>query len=102
MPEPFDASDPKKVEAAKVKAGRIRKQDDEVLKGVLATPQGRAFLYRILSELHIFETAFLEGRPDATAFRLGEQNFGLRLIASITRVDTDAYVLMMKEAQTDE
>lgn len=99
--EPHDASDPKAVADAKARAGRIQKADDGVLKNLLALPEGRAFVYRRLAAMHIFETSFTPGEPDKTAFKLGEQNIGLQLLAQIVKVDPDAYVLMMKEQQDE-
>lgn len=97
---PFDASDENAVRARKRTAGQRQKRDDEVVRAILTTHDGRAWLNSLLVAAHIFESSFI---PDAMsmAFREGERNTGLKLLAQITRVDPDSYVLMMRENPND-
>lgn len=92
-----DASNKEQVDKRKRDAGRRRKQAEEVIKQLMSTPGGRAWFWEQLTLANIFSTTFVSGDPMASAFQEGQRNFGLRLLAQITKVAPDAYLLAMKE-----
>lgn len=93
----YDASDKEQVDKRKRESGRRRKQAEDVIKTLMATPGGRAWLWEQLTLSHIFATSFVPGDPMASAFQEGQRNFGLRLLAQVTKAAPDAYLLAMKE-----
>lgn len=66
----------------------------------LATPEGRKFLYYLLSLGKIGQNPFT---PNALAmsFACGELNVGQRILADILSVAPDAWALMQKEANDE-
>lgn len=97
MSNEFDASDPKAVADARAAAGRKQKKLDDFIAAAVETSQGRFWIWDMLIRCHIFQPVTVFGQFDASAFRDGERNIGLQLIAQLTRVAPDAYILMMKE-----
>lgn len=92
-----DIGDAKAVSDRKARLGRRQKRVDDGLRLLLESQSGRLWLWDLLESCHCFASPFQPGQPDSSAFRCGEQNVGLRLIAQITRVQPDAFILMMKE-----
>lgn len=95
--QPYDASDPEQVNAARREEGRRLKARRGVLKGILRTPAGRAWLYEMLNMCHIYHTSFIPGQPDASAFREGERNVGLKMAGEASAADPENYLLMVRE-----
>lgn len=95
--EDFDASNPEQVKKAKVAAETRDALSREFLTEALSKPAGRNWFWSLLSACHVFETSFQQGDPMSTAFREGERNVGLRMIAEITNASPDSLVQMMKE-----
>lgn len=93
----FDAADPKQVNKRKQRAKLRAAEDEIVLKNILATDKGRAWLWRLLGHCHIFDISFRGDGELNMAFREGERNIGNRLLTQIVKVSTDSFVLMMKE-----
>lgn len=62
----------------------------------LSTKDGREWMYELLSDCHIYSPSHVPGDPCSTAFREGERNIGLRILAD---VPTDYYALMCTEAK---
>lgn len=96
-PPAYDASDKAQVDKRKRDTGRRRKQAEEVIKHLMSTPGGRAWIWEKLTLAHIFTTSFTPGDPMATAFAEGERNFGLRLLADVMKAAPDLYLVAMKE-----
>lgn len=92
----FDAADPKQVNARKRRAKLRAAADDEVVKTLLGSFAGRAWVWRKLSEAHIFETSF-KSDVNQMIFAEGERNSGLRLLSQVMRVAPDSFILMSKE-----
>lgn len=81
---------------------RYARSDADVLRKLMHDAPGRAWLYRILEACHIYESPFVPGQADSTAFKLGEQNVGRRLLAQVTAASGDLYMTMLKEARAEE
>lgn len=78
-------------------ANRRRKQ----LRAQLNTPEGRAWMFWLLSETHVFRTSF-DGQSLRLAFNEGERNIGLKLWADIQDVAPDLFTVMCQEAKKQE
>jgi hypothetical protein len=94
---PYDASDPVQVAEAKTAEGRREKRLKQTLVGILSVKDGREWIWELLKTTHMFETSFVQGQPDSSAFREGERNVGLRVMAGIVAADPQAYIVMTKE-----
>ncbi len=96
----YDANDEKQVKKARKKA----EQDDalrlDVIRNVMQTAIGRAWIYGLLERCHCFSTSFIQGAPDASAFREGERNIGLQLLADVQSASPDLYLTMIQEAKS--
>lgn len=73
--------------------------ESQILKN-LSTPEGRKFLYYLLSLGKIGQNPFT---PNALAmsFACGELNVGQRILADILSVAPDSWALMQKEANDE-
>jgi hypothetical protein len=96
MSETFDTSDPKAVKAAIKDAKSAETIAREGLRQTMGTEQGRKWLYRALMLCDPFRNPFSTDAL-AMAFRCGEVNIGLQLIAEMQEVSPDLYLQMMKE-----
>ena len=67
------------------------------LKGLISTPQGRAYFWSILEQTGLFANSFTANALN-TAFACGEQNVGQKLLDQLTRLHPEAYLQMMKES----
>lgn len=75
-----------------------KQQRDKInLETVLQNRCGKEFVLRLLDECGVYRNAY-SGEADATMFRLGEQNVGLKIIGMINDVDPSLYPKMMIEA----
>lgn len=95
----YDANDPKQVEKAKKQAeidGALKL--DEIRKVMQSAP-GRRWMNELLERCHCFHTSFISGAPDASAFREGERNIGLQILADIQNAAPDLYLTMIQEAK---
>ncbi len=97
----YNADDPKQVRAAKKKAEQSESLKFEVIKNVMGTPAGRAWIYEQLAAAHIFSTTFIQGSPDGSAFAEGERNCGLRLLADVQVAASEFYLQMITEAKAN-
>jgi hypothetical protein len=100
-PETFDAADPVAVNNAKREEARQAREDADVYRTIMHSKQGRAWLYRRLAECHIFGETFVPGQHDVTCFRLGEENFGRRIMMAAQDASIDLYTKMIKEQQDE-
>jgi hypothetical protein len=80
---------------------RLQQEQDDT-KAVMATPEGRRFIWKILGDCGTFRVPFVAGAPDVTAFNAGAQNFGLSLLGQIMTVVPESFLTMQKEAMNDE
>ena len=71
--------------------------EDKAFVDMMAVPQFRAFVWRLLERAHVFETS-MTADPHMTAFREGERNMGLGLMVEINRLCPAQYPVMAAEA----
>lgn len=100
--ETFDASDPVAEGNAKRDAARHAREDADVLRKIMHDKQGRAWLYRQLESCHIYSSTFTPGQSDVTAFQLGEENYGKKLMLASQSASVDLYMQMIREQQAEE
>lgn len=77
----------------------IRANELEDLKSLLKSETGRRFCWKIMEQAHVFSSSFDRDNQHATAFREGERNMGLMLLADIMEACPDRYLQMQREAK---
>lgn len=96
----YNASDAEQVAKKRRASGKKRKSDEDIVKTIMSTQPGRAWILSILESCHIFAMSYT-GEALSSAFNEGERNVGLKLLATVTRAAPDEYALMLKEKKTD-
>ncbi|WP_439392340.1 hypothetical protein ACRQ5Q_22355 [Bradyrhizobium sp. PMVTL-01] len=103
LPEPFDASDAVAVNNATRDAERIKREDADVIRAIMHTKKGRAFMIRQLDRCYINSPAkFVIGQPEATAHNLGRESYGLELLQEVMAASVDLYMTAIKERAEEE
>ena len=95
----YDAGNPDHVRRSKDRSQRIQARADAGFKDLMATPQGRGWVWSLLEECGMFRTSF-DPSNSRTFFNEGMRNIGLRVMADVHRLTPDQYMVMVKEAQT--
>lgn len=93
-----NAADRDQVKEAEGKERRGRERELNDLRVVLATVQGRRFVWRYLTVCGIFQTSVGQ-EPHQTYYNEGKREVGLRFLDDINESDPDAYLLMLKESK---
>jgi hypothetical protein len=101
-PETYDATDVAAEDNVKRDQARIAREDADVLRGIMFNKPGRAWLLRLLDSCHINNSPFAAGQPDVTAFHLGEEAVGKRLLTAAMAASVDLYMKAIKEFQEEE
>lgn len=94
----MNTSSPRDVRKAKQKDRLDHERDQKDLRDVLATVQGRRFVWKQLTEAGCFRLSFVPGEPDTTALNEGRRSLGLKLMADIHALDPALYTQMAREA----
>lgn len=94
--EELDLGNPNHVAKANKEHKLLQREIDDGLKWIMATPQGRRWMWHHLSSLGPFQSPFGVD-PHMTYFAGGRQNVGLQLIAEIHRVSPAQYTVMSQE-----
>lgn len=97
-----DASDEVTTNNRRSDAARYRKDDLGVLRKMMHDPKGRSWLHRTLEFCDIYGSPFTPGQADTTAFHLGQQNVGKRLLIDSMEASPDLYMLMIREAREEQ
>jgi hypothetical protein len=84
-------------EAAKRERYKTRQEDDDI-RSVMATPQGRRVFWRLLCHCGTFETVFT-GNSESTAYNSGKQDVGHFIMATLSDTCPNEFDLMSKEAR---
>lgn len=92
-----DLSDPDHEREQRDQERAIKRADLDVMRGIMRTKNGRAWLARKLVEWHLQGEEFYPGQSDMTAFRLGEKNCARRLEEEAKEASFDQYMMMLKE-----
>jgi len=100
--EPFDASDAIAENNARRDAERTAREDTDVLRTIMHTKKGRAWIIRQLDRCYVNDPAkFAEGRADTTAHNLGRESYGLLLLQDVMAASVDLYMTAIKEQQEE-
>lgn len=75
-----------------------REQRKSDLKAVMATQEGRRFIWRVIGEAGVFRSSFVSGSSDITSFNEGSRNNGLTLLSEIMSDLPESFLIMQKEA----
>jgi len=98
--DPLDDTDQSKGRSKrKTKAEQEQARRDVALRQIMATREGRAWMYWILNFAGVFRLSFAGEATHATAFNEGQRNVGQILFADVNRVTPAQYLTMMTEAQ---
>ena len=73
-----------------------RREDLNDLIAVMSTPQGRRFIWRLLTKARIFSSPYA-GSTNDTMMNLGEHNLGLFVMTEVIDACPDKYLLMQNE-----
>jgi hypothetical protein len=71
------------------------KQRESDLRSILQTPEGKRFMWYLLSDTNIFGMTFVPDDPYQTAFNEGRRNVGTMLLALINEQCPEEYLEMM-------
>lgn len=77
-----------------------REREENDLRVVLSSPEGRRFLWRLIGECGVFASVCRDGFGDFVVFRSGQQDVGHKLQAWILEANEGAYLTMQREAWT--
>lgn len=90
------AGDANQVEVAKRRTAEAAKQADNDLRMLLSLPEGRRFLWRMLSHCRLYETPM--GEAERITYNIGRQDVGRFILREIQSVQPEAYIAMQQEA----
>lgn len=96
-----DATDDTEENNIRRDAERIAREDADQTIRIMSHPKGRAWMGRRLAECHIFDSAFVVGSPDKTAFYLGQEFIGKKLWLDIMAACPELYIKLMAEQQSE-
>lgn len=86
---------------AKALAKREQAELDAAVSGLLATVQGRKYLYWLLGIGNAIGVNPMSNDPYATAFRCGEQNVGQQVMRHIIDVSPVGFTTMLAEREAE-
>lgn len=96
-----NAADAGQVNEAGHKEKRGRDLELADVRFLLASPQGRRFIWRYLETCGMNKISFT-GDPNWAVFNEGGRNVGLKLQADINEAEPEAYIKMLAEAKKGE
>ncbi len=79
-----------------MKAKELQKQNDDDLRGWLASSQGRRLFMRLLTQAGLYSPSYAES-PTATAYNEGRRSFALNLMQEAQRVCPELYAVALRE-----
>lgn len=77
-----------------------REVELKALRALLASPDGRQVLWRILARCHLFQLSFCGTERD-TCLREGERSVGLWLLSELGQAEPEALATLMREQRGD-
>lgn len=85
------------------KAAAMRQQQFEIndLQWLMGNKRGRRIVWRLLEQAGVHRLSFEPSSDSVTAFREGQRNFGLRLLALVQGHCSEGYVTMLQERLND-
>lgn len=96
MTDEYDPTDRADIREAEKLAKVQEKQDLGVVRDIMRTTAGRAWMFRKLAACHVYQTTFSANALNS-AFMEGERNVGLMLNSEVLLASTDDFILMLRE-----
>lgn len=96
-----NAGDVKAVRAETKKARLKLEQEREEMRNTLASPDGRAVVWRILEQCGIYRSSF-QGEALTMAFNEGKRQIGLWLLSELQQANPGAYLAMQRDKKQGE
>ena len=87
------------MEAARDK--RLLERDDNDLRSVLKTPEGRRLVWGVLADSGIFQLSYT-GEAPSTDFNEGKRSVGLKLFRRLLDVKPETYLQMTLERTSED
>lgn len=95
--DPLDLIGQERTAAAIAEEERLAKEKEQNdLRWVMSTKQGRRFVYRLLSRAGVFQSSFNTNNA-VMAFNEGNRNAGLQLLTDIMEACPERYTEMLTE-----
>lgn len=92
-----NADNPRQIERARRELARLQKGDDDALRKVLSTEDGRRAMWWVLGQCNVFAPVF-DNSGSVTAMKAGKQGLGLDLIGKFDELDITTLSKMREEA----
>ena len=83
------------VQSRKASAKTKRNADLKAVSALMATPEGRGWVYGVLERAYLFRSTFT-GTPHG-AFNEGMRNLGLGILADVMEAAPERYITMIEE-----
>lgn len=96
----YDPTDPDAVASEERLAAAKQQRELTDLRAVLALPEGRRWLWRVLEQTAAFRASYDPESPIRMAFAEGRRSTGLWLLAEISQADHTAIANLMTETWT--
>lgn len=101
--KPFvkNAADESQIKYAQAKEKIQADKQHNDIKFILATEQGRRFLWELLASCGVYTQSAADS-GSWTYFREGKRSIGLQVLTQITDADPDSYLKMIKESKKEK
>lgn len=95
MTDVFD----KEAESARLVEKERRRRERELtdVREVIDSPQGRRFVWRLLSDARVFASCFVAGDPHSTSANEGKRDMGLLILNDLMVARPEAFAQMQRE-----
>lgn len=87
-------------EALEAESRRRRERELGDIRKLLAIPEGRRFLWRLLGDAKVFAASYA-GEAPATFFNEGKRDIGIKVLQEILAAKPDAFSQMQREAAAE-
>lgn len=95
---PYDAGDRVHVKERTKVLRRVEASKRTVLRQLMGSNEGRAWMYDVLTLCHVYQSAFSTNAL-SMACAEGERNIGLRILGDLMEACPERYLEMLREAQ---
>ena len=96
------AVEKRKPDTPEDKAKRKRERELNDLRSILATPEGRRFIWRVLSEARIFNDGYTHGDAGyGTTYNCGRRSVGVWALAEMMEAKPSAFMQIQNEVASE-
>jgi hypothetical protein len=96
MDEMYNAADPTSIRSAAKAARQADRNQEEIFRGIMSVPPGRAWLLKLLKDCGVFHTTFT-GEALSTSFNEGKRSVGVELMSAVLMACPEQFFLAMRE-----